>query len=413
MTLNTLITLLQTKQNFYIKSQGKSMLPIILPDDLVYYKKIPYKKCQVNDLVMIRKGKVIITHRIISKSKNYLITKGDNSPTSDGKIYPTQIIGKVYQVKRNGKIFNPENFYLIQSSLYFEEIVKIKRAFDKEHINFVFLKGLPLHLYFEKSHPRRIYADCDILVQRNSATSIDKLFINNNYKKVDTSLTNTLKSLKNKTTEVSYYRKLNNFPIVFDIHFEISILINQLGKLEQLYPERLIRNLSGYFLQSKNRISVKNETFSILSNENLILYLALHFFHHNFQGEYRLEFLAKIISKNIKTNWEEIGTTILTYKLQNFVYPVFLLLRKYYKTSIPQIFLRQIIPASGKLNYINKNILKINIFNDEPRIRSGVTRFKNLLFLSPQPWWKRLLIIFNLQVIYSIIWVMVKKFTRK
>jgi len=65
---------------------------------------------------------------------------------SDGKIHPQQIIRKVYQVKRDGRIFDPESLYLLQSTLYFQEIVKIKKAFEREGIGFVFLKGLPLHI---------------------------------------------------------------------------------------------------------------------------------------------------------------------------------------------------------------------------------------------------------------------------
>jgi Peptidase S24-like. len=145
-----------------LKSTGQSMLPILRPNDIVYFKKIPFLKIKVNDLIIFKKKNQLITHRVIYKTKKYLITKGDNNPNSDGKIYPKQILGRVYQVKRNGQIFKPETFYLIQSTHYFSEIVKIKNEFDKENINYVFLKGLPLHLYFEGTHPKRLYADCDV-----------------------------------------------------------------------------------------------------------------------------------------------------------------------------------------------------------------------------------------------------------
>jgi len=51
----------------------------------------------------------------------------------------------------------------------------------------------------------------------------------------------------------------------------------------------------------------------------------------------------------------------------------------------------------------------INIFDDEPRLKSGINRFKNLFILSPMPLYKKVLVILNYQVIYSIIWLFMKK----
>ena len=151
------------------------MEPIFHENDVLYFKKIAFKSIKVNDIVSIKKGKQLISHRVIYKTNKYLVTKGDNNPISDGKIFPKQIIGKVYQVKRKGQIFDPEQLYLLQSTLYFQEIVKIKTKLDKQGINYVFLKGLPLHLYFEKTHPRRIYLDCDVLVDKKDFFKAEKI----------------------------------------------------------------------------------------------------------------------------------------------------------------------------------------------------------------------------------------------
>ncbi len=105
---------------------------------------------------MVKKNTHLFTHRVIYKTVNYLVTKGDNSFESDGKILPRHIIAKVYKIKRNTQTFNPESLYLLQSTLYLQEINQIKKLFEREKIDFVFLKGLPLHLYYEKTHPRRM-----------------------------------------------------------------------------------------------------------------------------------------------------------------------------------------------------------------------------------------------------------------
>ncbi|MGB9707692.1 MAG: signal peptidase I, partial [Microgenomates group bacterium] len=98
-----------------LKSQGQSMFPLLQENDIVFFKKIPFSKIKINDIIVFKKNSQLITHRVIYKNKKYLITKGDNNPKSDGKIFSKQIIGKVYQIKRNGQIIKPETLYLIQS----------------------------------------------------------------------------------------------------------------------------------------------------------------------------------------------------------------------------------------------------------------------------------------------------------
>jgi len=51
----------------------------------------------------------------------------------------------------------------------------------------------------------------------------------------------------------------------------------------------------------------------------------------------------------------------------------------------------------------------LSIFDDEPRIKAGITRFKNLFFLSPRRWQNKVLIFVNPLVVYSILWVLIKK----
>ncbi len=149
-----------------IKTFGNSMFPLLLDGDVLYLKKIKFGKIRVNDIITVKNKNNYFTHRVIYKGNNFLVTKGDNNHETDSKVYSKDIVGIVENVKRQGNIFNPEQIYLLQSSLYFAEIVKIKNILEKNKIEHVFLKGLPLHLYFEKTHPRRIYADCDILISK-------------------------------------------------------------------------------------------------------------------------------------------------------------------------------------------------------------------------------------------------------
>jgi len=410
--MDKLITKIISKtKNFSLKSQGESMLPILRENDIIYFKKISFSEIKVNDLIIFKKKNQLITHRVIYKTKKYLITKGDNNPNSDGKIYPKQILGRVYQIKRNGQIFKPDTLYLIQSTHYFSEIVKIKNEFDKEKINYVFLKGLPLHLYFEGTHPKRLYADCDVLIDKKDFQKAEEILFSFGYKKADTSLSSFQKKLQDKQVENAYFKTINGFTVVFDLHLEVVFMMTQLGKLEALYPQKLIDDLTEEFLKTKRKIKINNEPFLILDTCYLILYLSLHLFHHNFTGAFRYDFLDKVIKKTTRAKeiLKRVQDDIYKYRLENFVFPVFFLLKKYYQTPFFINFLKEIQPVNPLTRKLINKLTKINIFNDDPRFRAGIKRFLYLFIFSPSPFWKKILIFFNPQVIFAIFLVLIRK----
>jgi len=377
------------------------MLPVLFSEDIVYFNKTYFNRLKNNDVILVKKNHHYFTHRIIYKIKSYLITKGDNNLLSDGKIYPSQVIAKAIKIKRQGKTINIEDLYLFQSTLYFQEVVKIKKALEKENVDFVFLKGLPLHLFFESSHPKRIYADCDVLVDKKDFDKAEKILLTFGYKKVRNDLSPTQGKLKNKEIEASFLKIINGIPVVFDIHIEPVFLMIQLGSLDALYPQKLIDQLTSEFIKTKQQIIINHERFSILNTKYLILYLALHFFHHNFRGAFRLDFLDTVIRKSHlkKQDWIDIKTTINDYYLENYIGPVFFLLKKYYSTSVPDF-----INFKSFINYKN-----LNIFDDESRLEAGVNRFKNIFFLSPRPLIIRVFVFFNPQVIYLVFFALKKK----
>jgi len=398
-----------------IKTFGQSMRPLFFDGDIVYLKRIKFPQLKVNDIVCVKKNDDNFTHRVIYKSRSYLITKGDNNKKSDGKIYSRQIIGRVYQAKRNNQIFRPEELYLMQSTLYFLEIVKIKKILEKEGIDFVFLKGLPLHFYFEKNHPQRIYLDCDILVAKKNFEKTVCVLRSFGYKKIDTSLSKTQKKLKDKEIEASFYKVISGFPVVFDVHLEAAFLMTQLGRLEALYQQKLVNQLTDVFLKEKKYIRVKNEKFPILSADNLIIYLALHFFHHNFKGAFRLEFLNRVInhhlSKNRGNTESRISQKIVHYRLQNFIYPTLILLNRYYHSPAVKKLLTLLKKKVTRFN--KKNVLKVNIFDEETRLTAGITRFTNLFLLSPNSFLRKMTIFLNPQVLYLLFWVIAAKLRSK
>lgn len=302
-----------------------------------------------------------------------------------------------------------------QSAVYFPEIIKIKESFEAGKIDFLFLKGLPLHLYFEKSPPRRILADCDILIDKNAGAEVKKIFNCLGYQLAETAYSKFHQRLKDKLTEATYFKVVNNCLVAFDVHFEVVFLMNQLGRLDALYPQKLVDELTQQFLQEKQPVKIRGQNFPILSPENLIIYLGLHFFHHNFKGIHRLKFLNKIVCYYRRELASGLGGEITEkvkhYQLQNFVYPGLVMLDTNFRQVFPQRIIDGIKPDRSVSKYIDKLIRYQNIIDKEDHLAAGINRFKNIFYLSPYPWYRKILVFFNPAVIYSVIWSMVKKLT--
>lgn len=394
------------------------MLPVLHPGDVLYVKKVSLGKLKINDIALLKKYQRIFIHRVIYKAKNYLISKGDANLKTDGKIFAKNIIGKVYKIKSRDQVINLDHFYLLQSTSYFEEIVNLKNSLEKENVNFVFLKGLPLHLYFEKTHPRRFFFDCDVLIRKRDFKKVKKTLTKLGYTKTDRPLSRLHQGIKDKTIETSFRKIINEFPVVFDVHFEPVFMMNQLSQLEALYPQGLVNQMSDNFLKEKKWAKIYNQSLPILSFDNLVLYLALHFFHHNFRGYFRLELLSNILKKVLprkaklkkKLTFENaLCFKIKKYRISNFVYPTFLLLKKYFNGNLSDTFLNQIKPERKYLNRLKKKIASTNIFEAETRVKAGIERFKNIFFLSPNPFYKKIQVFLNPAVIYSIAWIIYRK----
>lgn len=390
-----------------IQTFGNSMRPLLYDGDIVSFNKVKFGSLKTNDIVCFKSNNHLITHRVIYKTGTYLITKGDNNPHSDGKIGPEKILGRVASIRRNGQNLNIDDIYLFQSSIYFEEIKRIAITLTKERIDYVILKGLPLHLFLEKKHPRRIYADCDILVVKKDVLRAIKLLKKENYRSLDFSLSDQHKSLKDKVVEESYGKEVNGLYVVFDIHYEAAFMMTQLGSLNFLYSQELLDKFSKSLLDNKRIVEIEGSKFPLLSLEEQIVYLFLHLFHHNFRGAYRYDILVKILDS--KFDKDKLIKTISEYQLANFVYSGLELLKKYYSDKKYEEISNLLEVSESVDTYVREKIIKIKIFDDEDRIGGGVSRFLLLFYLSPRPILLRFLTACNKQVIYSIWWVFINR----
>lgn len=393
-----LIKPLLSKESFHLRSEGDSMRPMLLAGDIIYFKKMPFKKIESGDVVLARIKSDLFIHRVVFKNPKFLITKGDNNLFIDGKVYSKNYLALVYGIKRDNRLINIETAYFLQSATYMTEILKVKEALEEAKINFLFLKGLPLYLFFTKRHPKRIYSDCDLLIDKGEYQKVKKILTSLGYEQ---SVHSPSSKLKDSGPEITFVKNTKGLPVTLDIHLEAVFMMMQLGRLEFLYQQKKIDQLSKQLLENKRFISINGQVFPILSSEYLIFYLLLHLFHHNFNGSYRYDLIAKILKKE-RVDWELFGNIVKSYKLEGFVYPTMLLLKKYYQTKLPKIVLGNITSFEREYKKLVKMVLKEDIFSDDSRLEAGVKRFFYLFLLSPSPIFIKILTFLNPQVIYLI-----------
>lgn len=400
---------LKHKQFREIITFGNSMYPLLLNGDVIHFKKTSFSKIKVDDLIGIIRNKTIINHRVVYKTDHYLITKGDNNLSLDSPTRPEKIIGKISLIKRRDRIFSPGNLYLSQSINYFSEITKIKRVLEKNRINFIFIKGLPVNLYYQKTHPRRIYADCDILIDSKESLQVEEIFISLGYKRKNIIRHPLLDFVIKNKVEYECWKQIGPFRIVFDIHLQPVFFFVQTNNLSPLYPKKLIINFTDLLIKNKRFIKIEKEKYPLLSKESQIAYLALHLFHDNFAGYHKYMLLEKVInSGNFKE--QEVIKIINQHRLNNYLYPVFALLNKYYRPKLSKNFLKQISPERKKLNQIKSVIKNTDIFEGEEHTRAAVRRFKNIYSLSPCPGILKPLVFLNFEIISLILYVVLKRF---
>lgn len=385
-----------------LPTSGYSMYPFFLPEDVLYIRSVGLKSLKVDDFVTFRQKDIFITHRLIYKdpSDKYLITKGDKNLKSDGKIKTEKIIGRVVKVKRGGKLFLPENIYAIQSGFYYREILRINTLLRKNKVNFLYLKGLPLYLHYEKRIPRRLYSDCDILIGRTQLDLVKKIMAKAGYEEQQKHYSLFHKILKNKETEIDFIKRFREFDVDFDIHLEPSFMMHQIGSMNALYPDKLLEELSEKMLEEKREIIINGHQFDIPKTIHLIVYLALHIFHHNLTGYSRFYLLDLIIRKS-KFSEREMIDFIKRFRLEKFTFYVFFSLSKLYRNNVALNLARGL----GRV----KSGYKVNIFDDQSRVAEGVKRFKMIFVFSPNNYFRKLMIFLNVSVVYSIVWVLSRR----
>lgn len=391
----------------HITASGNSMAPFLLDGDRITVKTILFSKLQVDDIISFFKRRQLVSHRIVyidkNSSKPYAITKGDFNLKTDGKVFGKQIVGKIIRVNRKGLSFGITALYQFNAYYYLQEIDSLLTILKRNKTDYIILKGLPLYMYINGKVPNRIFADCDILVKPGNFKKVYRILIKSGYLP-EYAVTDFSK----KIPELSFYKIINHFKISFDIHTEPCFMMTKLSKLDLLYPTSGITHITNDFFSKKNNIQIDGKSYYILSDEHLLVYLFLHLFHHNFRGYNRYDLINQLVKRK-KIDFSKFWYFINKYELGNYVVPGIRIFLHYYPISSGD--LNNNIPNPKSVYKTSLLPANINIFEARSNLDEGIERFINLFFLSPSPFYRKILVIFSHEVTGSAVKVAIKKMT--
>jgi signal peptidase len=96
---------------FRLEVISGSMQPFLRPGDRVAVQHAAPKDLQIGDLVVARRQGEFITHRLVRIGKNEYYTKGDRSRYLDPPLSKDNMIGRVIEIDRPGRIVDLQTSY--------------------------------------------------------------------------------------------------------------------------------------------------------------------------------------------------------------------------------------------------------------------------------------------------------------
>ncbi len=121
---NTSKDLLTAGYKIRFRATGESMIPVIMPGDLLTIAPTAGDKVRLGQIVMIitDQGRTIV-HRLVSLramgNKNLVQTCGDNSSVKDKPVEKQQVLGRIDEIQRGGKRVDSSRFLNRMRALWY------------------------------------------------------------------------------------------------------------------------------------------------------------------------------------------------------------------------------------------------------------------------------------------------------
>lgn len=106
--LNLIETELKIGDQIRFNVTSNSMQPIMEIGDSIVVEVIPGKDVKIGDIIVIKRLDDFLTHRVIYKTNDGWVTKGDNNTLLDPPVQPENFIGCVRNVQQDNQMINLE-----------------------------------------------------------------------------------------------------------------------------------------------------------------------------------------------------------------------------------------------------------------------------------------------------------------
>ncbi len=86
-----------------LRVTGASMLPAVLPGDVLQFESCDATQVETGDVVLFRRNDQLVIHRMLSRTSSTLLTQGDALARPDPPVAHTDVLAKVVGISRQGR----------------------------------------------------------------------------------------------------------------------------------------------------------------------------------------------------------------------------------------------------------------------------------------------------------------------
>jgi signal peptidase I len=90
-----------------LRVTGSSMLPSILPGDVLWFRRCAANEARTGEVVLFTREGRLFAHRLIARSAGRLVTQGDGVTAPDPPLEPEQLVGRACRILRRGRMLRP------------------------------------------------------------------------------------------------------------------------------------------------------------------------------------------------------------------------------------------------------------------------------------------------------------------
>jgi signal peptidase I len=102
---------LRSSGTLRLQVTGSSMLPSVLPGDTLIIERATAGTVSEGDVVLFGRDRRLFAHRVITpanrRADSKVITRGDAMPAADPPVTPSDLLGRVALIQRDGKCIAP------------------------------------------------------------------------------------------------------------------------------------------------------------------------------------------------------------------------------------------------------------------------------------------------------------------